>query len=168
MEMILETGEQHVSVSLGSDFLKNIYKHFLKNKIVNETNFYQFFCYHKKEHIFLDYSVIKDIDFSKPDNEPLLDALLHYMLTEFTTTMVEYGSFYVHLNLKTMKNKDIDKYYGFISKSCEMFKTRFPDKLNTCFIYNTPFLFTSLYSIFSALINKETRKKIVIYKYDNK
>ena len=172
METISETGETSlhpdVTVSLNNDFLKNIYKHFLKNKIVNETNFYQFFCYHKNEHIFLDYSVIKGFDFSKSENEPLMDALLHYMLTEFNDTLVKHGSFYVHLNLKTMQNKNIDKYYGFISKSSEMFKMKFPDKLKICFIYNPPFMFSSIYSIFSILMDKETRKKIIIYKDSNK
>jgi hypothetical protein len=38
---------------------------------------------------------------------------------------------------------------------------QYPNKLNTCYIYETSFIFNTLYSILSKIIDKKTKDKIV-------
>jgi prophage DNA circulation protein len=54
----------------------------------------------------------------------------------------------------------IEKYFPFIQQISEVLKTTFPDKLNTCYIYNAPYIFSKLFSVVSMFIDKKTQQKI--------
>jgi hypothetical protein len=58
----------------------------------------------------------------------------------------------------------IEKYFGFIKNISEVLKTTFPEKLNVCYIYNAPFIFSKLFNIVGAFIDKKTQQKIQLVK----
>jgi hypothetical protein len=46
----------------------------------------------------------------------------------------------------------------------EVLKTTFPDKLNVCYVYNAPFIFSKVISIVGAFVDKKTQQKIKLIK----
>lgn len=66
----------------------------------------------------------------------------------------------VHLNMKSFTLIHLEKHYSFIKNICILLQTKFPDKLEKCFVYNAPFLFTQFFSIVSKFIDRKTQKKI--------
>jgi len=59
---------------------------------------------------------------------------------------------------------DIDQYYSIIREISEIFKMKFPDKLEECFIYNAPFIFTQFIKIVSVFADKKTMNKMKLVK----
>ena len=70
--------------------------------------------------------------------------------------------FVVHVCMKSLNLIDIEKNYSFIHKMSEILKTLFPDKLEKCFIYNAPIVFSQLFNMLSVFIDKKTLEKIQI------
>lgn len=66
----------------------------------------------------------------------------------------------VHLNMKLFTLIHLEKHYSFIKNICLLLQEKFPDKLEKCFVYNAPFLFTQFFSIVSKFIDRKTQKKI--------
>ena len=60
-------------------------------------------------------------------------------------------TFTFHVNMSSITLLHIEKYFGFIKNISEILKVTFPDKLNVCYVYNAPFIFSKL----SAGGNKE-------------
>ena len=55
-------------------------------------------------------------------------------------------------------------YLQFIKFFAETLKTRFPDKLEKCFVYDVSFVFYQCYSIISNFLDKKTQQKIQLIK----
>ncbi len=58
----------------------------------------------------------------------------------------------------------IDKYFTFIKQLIEILKETFPDKLEICYIYNAPYIFSQLFNTIGTIIDKKIRQKIKIVK----
>jgi len=72
----------------------------------------------------------------------------------------QYQTFIVHFNIKTFSIVELDKHKTYIYSVSNYFKERYPNKLEKCYIYNTPFLINQLYNIVSSFIDKDTLEKI--------
>jgi hypothetical protein len=109
--------------------------------------------------IVLDYRYFKFI--SSPEN---YDAIIHYIVSIIQNVLKLQNSFVFHVNMNSITMLHIEKYFGFIKQMSETLKTMFPEKLNVCYIYNMPFIFSNLFAIISTFIDKRTQQKIKLMK----
>jgi hypothetical protein len=125
--------------------------------IINE-NIINKFCYINKKTkvIKLNYNIIKNtIDFNN-----------YYIFSERLFKIINKGleiekTLILHINLYNLSLSDIDKHYKYICFIVNLLNQNYPNKLNTCYIYESSFIFNTLYSILSKIIDKKTREKIV-------
>jgi hypothetical protein len=88
------------------------------------------------------------------------DSIIQHVINVIRNTLEKRELFIIHVCLKSLSLTDIDKYYKFICKISEVLKSTFPDKLDKCFIYKAPFIFSQLFSIISVFVDKKTMAKI--------
>lgn len=111
--------------------------------------------------IVIDYRYFKFV--SSPEN---FEAIVQYIIFTIQNVLKSQEAFVFHVNMSSITLLHIEKYYGFIKQLSEILKTTFPDKLNTCHIYNAPFIFSKLFSVISMFIDKKTQQKIQLIKDD--
>ena len=111
--------------------------------------------------IIIDYRYFKVIrKFNCIEN----DDVIEHMITIFEKVLETQENFTVYICLKTLTIGDIDKYYSTIGKISEIFKHKFPDKMQECFVYNAPFIFSQFIKIVSVFSDKKTMSKLKIVK----
>jgi len=125
------------------------------NNLIQET--LNKFCKIEDESVYIDYQIFRHIasDFT-------YDIITQIIVNALTSALSKSNTFTIHLSLKNLTLKELDKHYSYIAKVCALFKTEFPDKLETCYIYNAPFVFSQVISIISVFIDKKTQKKICL------
>jgi len=111
------------------------------------------------ENILLDYRFFKFI--ASADN---YEFVISYIVSVIKSALHKHETFILHVNLDSLTILNIEKYFGFIKQISEVLKTTFPEKLNVCYIYNAPFIFSKLFNIVGALIDKRTQQKIQLVK----
>ena len=115
-------------------------------------------CNQKENHIVLNYSYFKYIIKNKLYS---WDEIIQYIVNVKRGVLLKNNSkFIIHMNINDLTLMDIDKYYLFIQKISQIMKDEFPEKMDICYIYNAPYIFSKLFSIVSVFIDKETQKKI--------
>jgi hypothetical protein len=107
--------------------------------------------------IILDYKYFKMCAFQET-----YEMLIKYIVETIQFVLLTYPDFSFHINMKSLTLSDIDKYYTFIQSISERLKSAFPNKLNTCYVYNAPFIFSQLFNTLSCFIDKKTQQKIVL------
>jgi len=90
--------------------------------------------------------------------------VIQYIINAINKILLNQNSVVVHVCLQSLNLTDIEKYYQFICNFSQRLKTTFPDKLEKCFIYKAPFIFSQLFSIISAFVDKNTLSKIQLIK----
>ena len=129
-----------------------------ENQIVDEG--LDKICKVKEKHVFIEYPVFKYLA-----NETTYDRITKFIYDSFKNVLKTNETFTIHLSLKFLTLKEVEKHYVYISKVCTIFKNAFPEKLDTCYIYNAPFIFNQIVSILSIFVDKNTREKIkLVYK----
>ena len=114
-------------------------------------------------HVVFDYRYIKH-----NLNETNYQIILDYCIGVFSKILSNFPQFILHLCLKGMTVLDLEKNYKLLSHFCNTMKIQFPNKMKTCYIYKTPFIFSQILKILSPFIDKETRAKMVVYQKDAK
>ena len=109
------------------------------------------FCNIKEKSIFMDYQIFKY--FASESN---YDAITSFVIDCLKSILKRSDTFTIHLSLKSLTLTELDKHYNYITKVCTIFKNEFPDKLDICFIYHAPFVFSQIISIISVFIDKKT------------
>jgi hypothetical protein len=94
------------------------------------------------------------------------ESLIEYIINVFKETVIYHKHFILHINSNHLTMMDIDKYYLFIKNISLVMKQTFPNKLDKCFVYNAPFIFSKLFSILCVFIDKATLQKIQIVDLD--
>jgi hypothetical protein len=114
-----------------------------------------------ENNIILDYKYFKLIrKLNRIENYTIID----HMISIFQKALEKKEVFTIHFCLKTLTISDIDQYYSIIREISEIFKIKFPDKLEECFIYNAPFIFTQFIKIVSVFADKKTMNKLKLVK----
>ena len=121
----------------------------LAQEIINK------FCSVDDRSVYIDYEIFKTIA-----NDLTYDIITNLLVFNLKKALNSSETFTIHLSLKRLTLKELDKHYSYITKICTLFKSEFPDKLDTCFVYNAPFVFTQIINIISVFIDKKTQKKI--------
>jgi len=125
----------------------------VNNDLVQET--LNKFCKINNEAVYIDYQIFRHIA-----SELTYDIITQMIINALNSVLSKSKTFVIHLSLKYLTLKELDKHYNYITKVCTLFKTEFPDKLEICYIYNAPFVFSQIISIISVFIDKKTQKKI--------
>lgn len=137
--------------------LKNTKKNIIKmcfNDILNKL------CFPLQNNdIVLDYRYFKFI--SSPEN---YDAIIQHIIAVIQNVLKTQELFVFHVNMSSTTLLHIEKYFGFIKQMSEILKTMFPEKLKVCYIYNAPYIFSNLFAVISAFIDKKTQQKIKLVK----
>ena len=137
------------------------------NKFKNEElitftdNLYKNFCYvNNDNHIHINYKSFKIIsNFFKTNNK---QYILNYLVKTIEFVINKHDMFIVHANLSSLTLVDIDKNKDLIQYISIILKERFPNKLDKCYIYEAPFIFSQLFNIISYFIDKKTQQKIML------
>ena len=88
------------------------------------------------------------------------DFLTNLITNKIDPIINQHQSFIVHFNIKTFSLIELDKHKTYIYSVSNIFKQRYPNKLEKCFIYNSSFLINQLYNIISSFIDKDTLEKV--------
>lgn len=119
------------------------------------------FCYIEDENnIIIDHFYFKN--YIKITNDSL--NTLNHLINQIELVLKRYNNFNVHLKIKSLTLIELDKHKDLIAMMSLLLKQKFPDKLKSCLIYDAPFIFSSLFSIISSFIDKDTQKKIIMIK----
>ena len=113
----------------------------------------------KNNDIVLDYRYFKFL--SRPEN---YEAIIQHIIYVIQNVLKTQELFVFHVNMSSTTLLHIEKYFGFIKQMSEILKTMFPEKLKVCYIYNAPYIFSNLFAVISAFIDKRTQQKIKLVK----
>lgn len=150
---------------------------------MNETDIRQSFNLLTKEHVFAhvnggnNATIIKGVCSRIPNTYGLVInyVYLKYILSDETydnilalitghidAVLKESTYVDIHLNIRYLSMKEIDKHRHRFVQMAEFFKTKYENKLGKCFVYNANGLFSTIYKIFEFVIDKVTRPKICL------
>jgi hypothetical protein len=110
--------------------------------------------------VMIDYPLFKT--FANPNNYNEINT---YILKLFTQCIDTYGSFEVHVNLKSFTITAAQRYRDMICQFCRECldnETRFTTTMTSFTIYNCPKMFDSISALFSGFIDDQIRSKIHI------
>jgi len=112
-------------------------------------------CCIKENSVILNYIYFKYIG----KNETY-SYILNYITKHIDEVLVTNNKFIVCVNMKNLTLVDVDKHKVFIQYISGFLKDKYPQKLEKCYLYNAPFIFTQIFNIVSVFIDKDTQKKI--------
>jgi len=149
---------------------KHLINHFLKDEQLKNTkkniitisfnHLLNNLCFQLKNNdIVLDYRYFKFL--SRPEN---YEAIIQHIIYVIQNVLKTQELFVFHVNMSSTTLLHIEKYFGFIKQMSEILKTMFPEKLKVCYIYNAPYIFSNLFAVISAFIDKRTQQKIKLVK----
>jgi hypothetical protein len=90
------------------------------------------------------------------------DFLLEHLIKNIDLVLTKYSVFRFHINVKSISILDVDKNKDFIQKASIVLKEKYPYRLDTCYIYDSPNMFSNIFKLIFAFVDKETQKKIKI------
>ena len=90
------------------------------------------------------------------------DFLLEHLIKNIDLVLTKYSVFRFHINVKSISILDVDKNKDFIQKASIILKEKYPYKLDICYIYESPKMFSNIFKLIFAFVDKETQKKIKI------
>lgn len=90
------------------------------------------------------------------------DFLLEHLIKNIDLVLTKYNVFRFHINVKSISILDVDKNKEFIHKASIVLKEKYPYRLDTCYIYDAPSMFSNIFKLIFAFVDKETQKKIKI------
>ena len=112
-------------------------------------------CFIMNNEIVLDYRYFKFLA-----SEENYAQIINYIISVMQKVLVLQNTFTFHVNMSSVTLLHIEKYYPFIKQLSEILKNTFPDRLDTCYIYNAPIVFSTLFRIVGVFIDKKTLSKI--------
>jgi len=90
------------------------------------------------------------------------DFLLEHLIKNIDLVLTKYDVFKFHINVKSISILDVDKNKDFIKTASIVLKEKYPCRLDTCYIYEAPSMFSNIFKLIFAFVDKETQKKIKI------
>jgi hypothetical protein len=114
-------------------------------------------CKIEDDKIIMDYIYFKY--FASSETYPIIITLITNNIDQ---VLKNNSMFNVHLNMKNLTITDIDKHKTFIYQFASLLKSKYPSKLEKCYVYNAPYIFSQIYNIVTLLIDKETQMKIEV------
>jgi len=91
-----------------------------------------------------------------------IDFLIEHIIKNIDMVLTKYNVFKFHINVKSISILDVDKNKEFIKNASIILKEKYPYRLDICYIYEAPSMFTNIFKLIFAFVDKETQKKIKI------
>jgi len=166
--------ETEIKTETEKETSRYIMKYFLENKIdllhskaTDILELIKKMCFNMNDNIIiLDYKYFKFITTKlgiKLDKS-LMDIIIQFIVGVANSVLENYPLYCLHINLHGLSVIDIEKYSVFIQKFSMAMKSTFQDKLETCYLYNSPFIFSNMFKLISHFIDKVTMQKMVLIK----
>ena len=158
---LLEDCPKNESLYSFTDNILNETKRIIKEDIrsLDVNSILSNFCYFNTESIIIDSRFFKI--FAIPENYEIFKTCIVERIEE---ALSNNQKIVVHLNIQTIQIMDIEKHYDFLIKIAKFMGDKFPNKLEKCYVYSSGFIFQSIYSILSIVIDKQTRQRIIFIK----
>lgn len=134
-----------------STISSNMHKQLSKEEILSSIFFVKDLC------LYVDYKFFK-----KYMTPALYESFVTHVLTLSEDLLTKVELLDIHVCMKTLSITDFDKHREFIFQFVQLVQTRYPNKLNKCFIYEAPSIFAQMYKLLSVIMDKETKQKITI------
>ena len=115
------------------------------------------FCSYIDNNVFIDYNYF--ILYNEKDKYKIFTKHVSNVLDNILTT---FPSVTIRINLESLTFSEISNHYNYICSISVLFKQKYPNKLQNCFVHNAPLAFEKLFSIVCLFIDEETQKKIKI------
>ena len=116
-----------------------------------------YICYTHENVVVMDYRYFKYIAC-----ENSYQLIINHFLTIIDSILNIQSSFTVCICIKSLTIGDIEKHITFIKNVSNILKNTYENKLDKCYIYKAPFIFSQIYNIISCFIDKVTQQKIVM------
>jgi len=112
-----------------------------------------------------DNALIMDIIYVKHfATKETQQIIIDLIINNINNVLNIYAKFVVHVNINSMKIRDVDNNRDFIRNMSKCLKERFTDKLDKCYIYNATAMFSQILNVISLFIDKDTKEKIQLIK----
>ncbi len=134
------------------------------NKNLNIHNIIDYFCFIKPESLYVDYRyfkiLTKHIDIQK--NTDLINIYYYKIISNIEELLKTNTFIFIHVNIEKFSLTDFDRYSDLFSKLSTLFLEKYPDILNKLYVYGSGIIFEKLIKMFSMILTKETRKKMIL------
>ena len=90
----------------------------------------------------------------------LYDKIIEHIIVTIKDSLSTITAIKVHIYMNSFTLIEFEKHVQFITKICKILTLSFPDKLETCLIYNPPFFISQVYNVLFTFIDKKTQQKI--------
>ena len=90
----------------------------------------------------------------------IYDIIIEHIVSTIKECLSNITLIKVHIYMNSFTLTEFEKHLQFITKICRILTITFPDKLETCLIYNPPFFISKIYNILFTFIDKKTQQKI--------
>ena len=127
-----------------------------KNISIQET--IDYFCYIKDDSLFVNYRFFKLI----PNNLDLFQIYYDKLVENIEKLLKNNTYIFIHVNIEKFSLTDFDKYSHLFTNITNLFLEKYPDILNKLYVYGSGMIFEKLIKMFSMLLTKETRKKMIL------
>jgi len=113
-------------------------------------------CYkNDNNEIIMNYSNFKQIARAE-----IYDIIIEHIVSTIKECLSNITLIKVHIYMNSFTLTEFEKHLQFITKICRILTINFPDKLETCLIYNPPFFISKIYNVLFTFIDKKTQQKI--------
>lgn len=111
----------------------------------------------------IDNCIYVDYRYFKPISDPsIYEQLLAHIINTITQTLSAAPTLIVHVSLKGLSIREIDKHINFFKRTAVILDTHFPKMLSNCYVYNASSIFTQFFRILSCFVDKDTLNKVKI------
>jgi len=141
--------------------MEQMFESSTSEKIINEIKqgnsefIFNGLCNSSKNEIYLDYNFFKYFA-----SQQTYSIIMSIIKTKIDEVLENNKTFIVHANLKSLSVSDVDKHKSFIVSFSSFLKEKYPNKLDKCYLYNCPSIFSQIYTMISVFIDRDTQDKI--------
>lgn len=95
-----------------------------------------------------------------------LKLIQDYICNIVEKVLLTHSKYEIHANLESLSIFDFDKYKTFIHDMTNVFRMKFTNCLEKCYLYNTSIIFKLIHGFFKRVMSKEDLECIIFVKED--
>lgn len=93
------------------------------------------------------------------------DLIVNYMDQLIAKLLINScDTFNMYINFQSLSIIDLEKHINFSKYIAAFFSSKYPDKLQKCYLYKTPLVFDTIFKMLKGFIDKVTLSKIQLVK----
>ena len=95
-----------------------------------------------------------------------LKLIQDYICNIVEKVLLTHSKYEIHANLESLSIFDFEKYKTFIYDMTNVFRVKFANRLEKCYLYNTSIIFKLMHGFFKRVMSKEDLECIIFVKED--